>query len=140
VLQPDGVINIDAKGTSALNWAALAGDLAIERVHASNHAPVEVRVTNARDSRIVRALVQRLESRGVEAKWILQGDGFALLCSRARRRVDGVAALPFRWHREGVVVPRREFDALQAACASTFVPQAQEHLILDEGADPLKTF
>jgi len=49
-------------------------------------------------------------------------------------------AMRHRWEREGVPISRRDFDALERAGASLLVPQAREHLVLREGADPLKTF
>ena len=44
------------------------------------------------------------------------------------------------WLRRGIELPVSQFDALAAAGGALLVPQASEHLILNEGADPLKTF
>jgi hypothetical protein len=202
-LASDRLIDIDAGGTSALNWAALAADVAMDRVFASNAALAKVRVTNARDPRMVRTLVQRCATRGLaaallcrsagetalaaagpqgEGSWLAfaslparemdqlardvaevlltMADGFLLLCARPastqprdhlRQLTGGLGVVPFmqvpevarmhfRWHREGVAITRREFDALQEAGAAILVPQPQEHLVLHEGADPLKSF
>lgn len=49
-------------------------------------------------------------------------------------------AMRFRWDRDGVVICRRDFTALERAGASMLVPQPNEHLVLPEGADPLKNF
>jgi hypothetical protein len=203
-LRDGRVIEVDARGSSALNWAALAADVAIERVFASNGSHARVRVTNARDPRIVRTLVQRCAGRGLAAALLWRSDGetglaaagpqgegswlalaslsasdverlapdvadlvlsmaqgFVMLCARPERsqareqlrQLTGsglcevpfmqpaeVARMHFRWHREGVVIARAEFDALQAAGAALLVPQSHEALVLHEGADPLKTF
>lgn len=49
-------------------------------------------------------------------------------------------ALRFCWEREGIPISRHDFAALERAGASILVPQASEHMVLREGADPLKTF
>jgi hypothetical protein len=49
-------------------------------------------------------------------------------------------ALRFCWEREGIPISRHDFVALERAGASILVPQASEHMVLREGADPLKTF
>lgn len=44
------------------------------------------------------------------------------------------------WLRRGLTLTREQFDALNRAGNSLLVPQADEHRLLPEGADPLKTF
>jgi hypothetical protein len=51
-----------------------------------------------------------------------------------------LAATQFQWHRQGVALSLEDWTALAQAGAALLVPQSHEHLVLHEGADPLKTF
>lgn len=77
-----------------------------------------------------------------------QGSPQAQMALLARADCGSVAVTParelealrFHWERDGIVISRRDFTALERAGASMLVPQVREHLVLREGADPLKTF
>jgi hypothetical protein len=53
---------------------------------------------------------------------------------------DEVRRDTFQQHRSGIVLAVREFVALQRAGASLLLPQEEEHHVLKDGADPLKSF
>lgn len=81
------------------------------------------------------------------ANWApLQGDGFLVACMRPD--VQAAPAIPIQTDAQmathaaqnGVDLSRTEYDALLKAGNALLVPQAVEHLVLHEGADPLKSF
>jgi len=56
------------------------------------------------------------------------------------RRGEELQRLRGQWPRRGVALTRREFDALARAGGALLVPKEEEHRLLPEGADPLRTF
>lgn len=81
------------------------------------------------------------------ANWTtLQGDGFLVACSRPDAQAAPAdeaktdAQLTRHAAQNGVDLSRGDYDALLKAGAALLVPQSVEHLVLHEGADPLKSF
>lgn len=85
------------------------------------------------------------------AHWAsLQGDGFLIACMRPDAVVEGDIASPAAALSDalmaasaahnGIKLSRTEYNALLKAGSALLVPQAVEHFVLLEGADPLKTF
>lgn len=85
------------------------------------------------------------------AHWAqLPGDGFLIACMRPDAAMEGEVDAPATARtdaqmaaaaaRNGVSLSRPEYNALLKAGSALLVPQAVEHFVLHEGADPLKTF
>jgi hypothetical protein len=92
-----------------------------------------------------------VQSLAASINWTpLQDDGFLLVCMRPESRGDHEITPISQCHSEvsmamhsaqnGIKISRNDYNSLLKAGTALLVPESVEHLILNQGADPLKSF